>query len=815
LFKTDVLMIKRTYWRFTLAWVVSVGLLGPAIGAGAQPLALTRDGQPAATIVVAQGAGRIPWFAAGELQYHVRKITGATLPIVTDDKEVAGARILVGASCQTASFGLSNATFGPQEYLIRFQPNTLVLIGRDAEDDPFPVRVLGQARRVAGPFGQALEIGAGCEAVTVTGHGFSDEAGTLEAWVWLGPGRPNSGTIFRLDGANPWTYHIVDTQGAALRYIVYDSKSGRSVTSARLTNGWHHFAATHDVRAGQIELFVDGQSAGTAPYVATSCSNAPLLQMGALVADGRPANRFVGRLDEVRLSRAVCPPGADWARKPCEAGPDTLVLLRFDESSGAPRELSGRPRTADAPELQDAFSPQGTCHAVYDFLERCCEVRWYAPTEMGLVYPTRGTLAVSPVEIRRTPAFEFRHHAPSGIAHAYVGLSPKPTAEELRLFVCRRRLGGKNFMTNHSFYDYYDRFWEKNAKQPEKFEARQAEYFAQGYPGRPPQLCYTSPALIAQVVKDARAKLDAGAEYVQLVPMDNDQQCKCVHCQALLDKENKSKQFSTGKGSGLFWTFANAVARELRQSHPDKFVGAIAYYDYAFPPRFDLEPNILVGPCLHTRNWWCPAMERNDLAFYQQWAAKVPGRLHCVWLYQCFPYEIGDVNHFQTFPGFHAHTLVRQFQRFAADKVRGFFLCGVADYIDGYLTFRCLDDPAFDVEAVLEEFFTRYYGPAATPMKQLYLAIEQTYMNPANYPEAVQKTDAHFHQSEEMAWKYLGTAERLAAWGKLLEQARSGALTDGQKQRIACFEQDLWRPMLAGRQKWQAKQSPNPPAPQP
>ena len=784
--------------------ILPLSALSCVARAATSTLTLVRDGQPAATIVVAQSAGHIPWFAAGELQYHVRKITGATLPIVANDAEVRGTRILVGASRQTESLGFRNGDFKPQEYLIGFRPDTLLLIGRDRENDSFPVHFIGQLSRVDGKFGKALEF-TGTQAVSVSAHGFSDEAGTLEAWVWLGDERPDAGTVFRLDG-NPWTYHIVDLQGGALRYVVYDGRSGRSVTSTKLANGWHHLCAAHDARAGEIELFVDGASCGTAAYTATSCSNAPALLIGGFPTDGKLANAFRGRVDEVRLARAAHPPAADWATQLRVSETNTLVRLSFDEPVGPPRELSGRLRATGPPSLDEAMTPQATCYAVYDFLERFCDVRWYAPTELGMVFPTRATLEVEGTDIRRTPAFEFRHHAPSGVGKAYVGLSAPPTDEEQRLFVARRRLGGKNFMTNHSFYDFYDRFWEQNLQRPELFEGRRDGYWARGYNGRPPQLCYTSPQLIAQVVKDARAKLDAGADYVQLVPMDNDQQCQCATCQTLLDKENHSRQFSTGKASGLFWTFANAVARDVRQSHPDKFVGTIAYYDYAFPPRFDLEPNLLVSPCLHTRNWWSPSMERNDLAFYQGWVRQAPGRLHCVWLYQCFPDEIAENNRFKPFPGFHAHTLSRQFQMFGRDKVRGIFLCGVASYIDGYLTFRCLDDPFFDVDRVLEEFFTRYYGPAAEPMKQLYLSIEQTYMTPANYPETVQKDDLHFHQTEEMAWKYLGTAERLAGWGKLVGQGQAAANTPEQRQRVALFVQDLWGTMLAGRQQWESRE---------
>ena len=795
------------------AWALLATSAAAADVSSAGKLVLVHEGRPAATIVISKDAGFFPRFAAAELQDHVKKITGASLPIAPDGADVQGSRVLIGSSRATEALGFRNADFAPQEYAIAFRPGALVLAGRDREDDPFPVRVSGRPQRAEGKFGRALELGEACEAVSVEGHGFSDDAGTLEAWVWLGVERADAGTIFRLDG-NPWTYHIVDTQGDAIRYVTYDGKAGRSVTSGKLAAGWHHVRAVHDAGAGKMELFLDGESCGTADYVRTTCENAPFLHIGALIADGRAVNRFRGRIDEVHLSRAAGRPVGAPLTAGAEKGPpieplasdaDTLVLLHFDEESGPPRESSGRPRTVGPPSLEDAFSPQGTCYAVFDFLERFCDVRWYAPTDLGMVYPKRSTLEVGGPDVRRKPAFEFRHHAPSGIAHAWVGLVPNPTDREVRLFVSRRRLGGKSFMTNHSFYDFYDRFWEKNADRPGIFEGQRAEFFAQGYQGRPPQLCYTSPQLVAQVVKDARARLDAGAEYVQLVPMDNNQQCKCASCQALLDSRNVSRQFSTGRSSGLFWTFANAVAREVRKSHPDRYVGTIAYFDYAYPPSFEVEQNILVGPCLHTRNWWCPAMERNDLALYKGWCAKAPGRLHCVWLYQCFPYEQGDVNGFNAFPGFHAHALSRQLRMFAADGVRGIFLCGVADYIDGYLTFRGLDDPSFDVDQTLGEFFARYYGPAAGPMERLYRGIEGTYMDPASYPEPVRTEDAHFHQTEEMAWGSLGTAERMAAWAAILQEAKAAAATPEEKRRVAAFEANLWGRMVEGRKRWEEK----------
>lgn len=77
---------------------------------------------------------------------------------------------------------------------------------------------------------------------------------------------------------------------------------------------------------------------------------------------------------------------------------------------------------------------------------------------------------------------------------------------------------------------------------------------------------------------------------------------------------------------------------------------------------------------------------------------------------------------------------------------------------------------------------------------------------PANYPETVQRDDIHFHQTEEMAWKYLGTAGRIEAWAKLIEQAQAAASTPEQQQRVTIFTNSIWADMLEGRQKWGAKQ---------
>ena len=116
--------------------MVSGAMLAAGVGeAGAGEFTLVKDGAPASTIVVAKDADKSARFAAEELRSHVRLITGAELPVATDDQEVKGAVILVGDSAASRKAGIKREDFKRQEYSARLvSPDTLALIGSDKED---------------------------------------------------------------------------------------------------------------------------------------------------------------------------------------------------------------------------------------------------------------------------------------------------------------------------------------------------------------------------------------------------------------------------------------------------------------------------------------------------------------------------------------------------------------------------------------------------------------------------------------------------------------------------------------------------------
>ena len=497
---------------------------------------LTRDGKPAVTIVIAAAPTPAATFGAQELQLHVQKITGATLPIIHDTEQVAGPRILVGPSVVTSKLGMEESQFEDQEYLIRFLDKDLVLLGKE----------------------------------------------------------------------------------------------------------------------------------------------------------------------------------------------------------------------------------QATSYAVHDFLERFCNIRWYGPGDSQMVFPETDTLVVEPREVRRRPAFAWRTMFPWTQFKMARELYNQSSDEDLTRFWLRLRMGGESYACNHSLEGYYDRFWKQNSNHPDVFVAEHPDWFAQGYSasdleaygGQPPQLCYSRQGLVDQVVADARKYFDgegaangaeAAGKFFAMVPMDRGGRghwCKCPDCQSQIDPQRLSENSfdSNGSASDYWFAFVNKVARELAKSHPDKYISTLAYAGYSYYPRkVQLEPNVSVQMCLHTRNCWAPGMQQDELRWYQDWVKHEQGRPLYLWLYHCLPeLQIVDGPPFHCFPGFHAHAVGVQFKTFARDGIRGAFIEGVSDQVDAYITIKLLDDPSLDVDTLLDEFFPRYYGPAAAPMKQFYLCVEETYCNPANYPEEIQ-----------------------------------------------------------------------------
>lgn len=496
------------------------------------------------------------------------------------------------------------------------------------------------------------------------------------------------------------------------------------------------------------------------------------------------------------------------------------------------------------------WSERGTLHAAYAFLRTACGVRWFDPTDFGTDYESRKTLEVSVSDLRTRPAFAHRnffagydnaefydsgtspwHSLSAGYAkweqNAYAMTREKFASPNIyrniakrgliRAFLYRHLDGGERYRCNHSLYGHYPRFWQQDSSRPGIFVARKPEWFAQGYDDlpRPPQMCFSNDELAAQVAQDADhwfsgqpispnsgmpitvANAEYTPDYFPVVPMDNGFWCKCEKCQADLHPRSGGDLFSSGIASDHVWPFVNKVARQLKTTHPGKMIAALAYASYAFPPSgLQLEDNISVQLCLGVRAVYDLKAQAADDAMLALWR-ETGDRPIFLWLYYCFPAEWSkltknpDTWHF--FPGFFAHSISKAFKKYQAQGVRGMFFNGIGHEVENYITLRLLQDPNLDVDALLDEYFSRMYGPAGGPIGRFYATIEEIYSDPKN----------HFTTGAANAWEFQGTVPRMAEMALLIQEAEAAAVkaTPIQKKRLEIFRLAIWDYLVEGKRK--------------
>lgn len=444
-------------------------------------------------------------------------------------------------------------------------------------------------------------------------------------------------------------------------------------------------------------------------------------------------------------------------------------------------------------ELPGYYDEQGSLYATYDFLESALGIRWYGPSDFNVVYDKSKDVSVKPVNKRRAPQMKYRNgtDVAGPMIMAQYG---QPSGDAVSLFYRRLRRGGEKWGANHTVTSFQDRFLNTESGL---FEGLHEEYFSKKRSGgaHSRQLCYTNEHLIDQLIEDAHDYFDghgvkgrqiALGDYFAILPLDNNQWCLCDDCQSLLAKDSEKyngTHFSSGKASNYIFGMINDVAKGIRETHPDKKIATLACHDNSYyPDRIELEPNISVSPCLHNRNYMSPEIKRHKMEWYRDWVHNAKAPIY-LWNYSTFPTERGVLGigsfdgsgPWNVFPGFSAQIQHELIEMYHKDGIRGVFLCGIGEQLDYYLAMKHYDNPDLELNVALDEFFTRYFGPAGPSMRRFYDKVEQVYNDYTLYPDRV-KGENHFHQDEELAWKNLGTDAVMQELESYIADAKKVAL---------------------------------------
>ncbi len=484
--------------------------------------------------------------------------------------------------------------------------------------------------------------------------------------------------------------------------------------------------------------------------------------------------------------------GRDW--QDTEANRKEVGLCTYGHTLEAHRHhinyykaTGGEAQNAKPITLPGFFDNQGTCYATYHFLEKFCKVRWYGPTELNIVYPSQKTLTLRGGEIRRSADLKHLYALGGGWPIIKVQWN-NPNDDELKLYWRRMRVGGEKWAGNHTI-------WSKTIQTL----FNKLEYQAEGR-GKGSQLCYTNPKLIQEVAQTARDFFDgkglpegwkAMGDYFAVVPDDNASWCTCDQCKEILAISQQDKRgeglFSNASNSYYVFSFVNQVAKEVRKTHPDKFIAALAYASYAYPPiGLKLEPNVSVAPCLLT----CYGYERktfeNDMEIYRSWMVDKTRRIY-LWNYFHHPMEPAVIEGWNCFPCFMPDVISREVKRYHKDGVRGVFLCGIGQQLDYYLYMQTGFNADTDCKELVDEFFSLYFGAASEPMKRFYNRIS-----------AINREEGVVGRSQELSWRRLGTPDRMKELEGYIEAAVKLARTALEKKRVETWKEGVWEYMKAG-----------------
>ena len=112
-------------------WVLFAALACVAAAPSAWAITLARDGKSAYVIVTPENCAPVIETAAADLQAHLAKITGATLPIQTDAAPLPHKAILLGKTSYLDELGVKPdwKALGDEGYLITTQGDHLVIVG--------------------------------------------------------------------------------------------------------------------------------------------------------------------------------------------------------------------------------------------------------------------------------------------------------------------------------------------------------------------------------------------------------------------------------------------------------------------------------------------------------------------------------------------------------------------------------------------------------------------------------------------------------------------------------------------------------------
>lgn len=482
------------------------------------------------------------------------------------------------------------------------------------------------------------------------------------------------------------------------------------------------------------------------------------LEIVPVPTDGRP-HIFVGKsrfTDTLQLSTAGLENGAFRMA----SGDGWLALLGPDEDY-VPIEPWGRLRgTAEAQRVNQAwdkftgdtfwdncnglysryhkdldvwdFDDTGTLNAVYEYL-RSLGVRWFFPGELGEVVPRLASIPLPQIDTTVRPDFALRRFSyytdHLGLGEIGIWNLRLGTHQAHKLIGVTQPAHGLKFV-----------LWREEMKRahPEMYlllpdGSRNLTHKQTGAP------CLSSPVLKEKQLKYSRAMFDHYRQpmlSIDVVDGYGGMHCNHPECQS---------KYTTDRGwpgsmSDYVWGYLDDVARQLHRSHPDRLVSGLAYSAYRMPPEkiATMSPNLAIIETRARSRFYDEAVRDASREFRAAWLKRLPSKKYFTWDYYLYavPEDVGPpafyprqiADDLRELRGISLGDTIEVYQHQPGTESQFGYDPLAIEHLNIYVTSRLWWDCRQDVDTLLEDYYTGFYGPAREAMKAFIEYSEQNWM---------------------------------------------------------------------------------------
>ena len=411
---------------------------------------------------------------------------------------------------------------------------------------------------------------------------------------------------------------------------------------------------------------------------------------------------------------------------------------------------------------------EATTKAVCRLLEEL-GCRFFMDNPLGEVFPRSKSLAIGKLDITDQPGFLYR----SIWGSQWSGNS---------LWKVWNGAGGVGLSMGHAWGGYVPR--ELFREHPEYFALRGDARREGEWP------CTSNPDLRRIFTERVIKAIAAGSTHPSVSPPDGISYCECPACKAQDDPNSIEPSSGRVNVSNRYADFLDDVAKRVGAVHPNSILSFYCYADYTQAPTLrgrgqapPLQSNLCawIAPIRYCRYHRighpdCPTRKQLE-QMLDGWAAcvsKIGYRTYNYNLAECLvPFSLLSVwKHDVPFLKGKGCVGIN------LESLRNWEIYGP----HLYLSIRLAYSPNADADAIMDDYFVRFYGPRAGPlMKQYWMAID----------EAFDKMKCHTGSFYALHLVY--TPEFLARLKSLLEQAADEAKGDAAYAARVAIHTAGWR----------------------